>query len=77
MPQQTVYIRNDDMEKWKSLPNKAEFISNHLNNRQVFAMHRDQVDREIKKAIGTNLCKVHGLPLTAYGKCLQKNCKYS
>lgn len=31
MPQQTVYIRNGDMEKWKALENKAEFISFHLN----------------------------------------------
>lgn len=27
----------------------------------------------IKK--GVNLCKVHNLPLTVYGKCLQKGCK--
>lgn len=32
MPQQTVYIRNADMIKWKALENKAAFISEHLNN---------------------------------------------
>lgn len=32
MPQQTVYIRNADMERWKALENKAAFISKHLNN---------------------------------------------
>lgn len=31
MPQQTVYIRNADMIKWKALENKAAFISEHLN----------------------------------------------
>lgn len=31
MPQQTVYIRQDDLERWKQLPNKAEFIHNALN----------------------------------------------
>lgn len=32
MPQQTIYIRNDDMPKWKALENKSEFLSNALNN---------------------------------------------
>ena len=27
--------------------------------------------------IGVNLCKIHSIPLTANGKCLQKGCKYS
>lgn len=26
---------------------------------------------------GTNLCKIHNLPMTVYGKCLQKGCKYA
>jgi hypothetical protein len=35
-------------------------------------------DIEIKPIrTGTNLCRVHGIPLTATGKCLQKGCKYS
>ena len=32
MPQQTVYIRQADLAKWKALDNKADFISKHLNN---------------------------------------------
>lgn len=32
MPQQTVYIRQADLDKWKALENKADFISKHLNN---------------------------------------------
>jgi len=31
MPQVAVYIRNADLDKWKALSNKAEFISNALN----------------------------------------------
>lgn len=30
MPQQTVYIRNGDMDKWKALEHKSEFIHNAL-----------------------------------------------
>jgi hypothetical protein len=32
MPQQTVYIRQADLAKWKALSNKADFISKHLND---------------------------------------------
>lgn len=27
-----IYIRKEDEEKWKALPNKAEWLSYHLNN---------------------------------------------
>jgi hypothetical protein len=32
MPQVTVYIRNDDLDKWREIPNKAEFIRIGLNS---------------------------------------------
>lgn len=32
MPQVTVYIREDDLDKWKSIEKKSEFISEALNN---------------------------------------------
>ncbi len=31
MPQVTVYIRNEDLSKWRALSNKADFISKALN----------------------------------------------
>lgn len=31
MPQVTVYIREGDLEKWKALQKKSEFIHNALN----------------------------------------------
>jgi len=31
MPQVTVYIRDDDLELWKSVEKKSEFIHNALN----------------------------------------------
>jgi hypothetical protein len=33
MPQVTVYIREDDLGKWKSLEKKAEFIHNALHGK--------------------------------------------
>lgn len=27
--------------------------------------------------LANGLCKIHGVPLTAQGKCLQKGCKYA
>lgn len=35
MPQRSVYIREEDEQKWKELPNKAEFIHNALNGVEV------------------------------------------
>lgn len=32
MPQVTFYLRIEDLDKWKNLSNKAEFIHNALNN---------------------------------------------
>ena len=31
MPQVTVYIRQEDLEKWKALQGKSEFLHNALN----------------------------------------------
>lgn len=39
MPQVTVYIRNDDMEKWRAVSQKTEFIHNALN--PIVLKHRE------------------------------------
>lgn len=75
MPQQTVYIRNGDMEKWKALENKAAWISAHLEDEGTPLSMSNL--RMVKNDPGLNLCKVHNIPLTMYGKCLQKGCKYA
>lgn len=31
MPNFTIYIKKDDLDRWKALENKSEFISNALN----------------------------------------------
>lgn len=35
MPRTTVYIRNEDWEKWKILPNKSEIISKAINKESI------------------------------------------
>lgn len=35
MPKVTLYIRKDDLDKWKALDKKAEFIHNVLNASEI------------------------------------------
>lgn len=83
MPQQTVYIRNGDMDKWKALENKAAFISEHLNGKkQSDTPYKGMpevldFENEKTKKLGNNLCNIHNTPLTLYGKCLMKGCKHA
>ena len=51
MPQVTVYIREEDITKWKALPKKEEFIHNALNG-QVFA-DKDYIITEAPKPVKT------------------------
>lgn len=84
MPQVTVYIRNKDLPKWKSVIKKSEFIHKALwvdeTPMYVQTLNINPVIKPIKKSSSTSsarLCKIHGTPLTTNGKCLQKKCKYS
>lgn len=70
MPQQTVYIRNDDMEQWKAIEYKSLWIHDRLG---VSRLRPEPKAKPIKN----ELCKIHGSPLTTLGKCLQKGCKYA
>jgi len=50
MPQVTVYIRNEDLDKWKSIVKKSEFIHESLNlfNSSVPESWYPEVRKEIK-----------------------------
>lgn len=61
MPQVTVYVREDDLDKWKSIDKKSEWLHNHLNV-------------EIPSKVTT--CK-NGHLLGKFGKCMEKGCKYA
>jgi len=43
MPQVTVYIREDDLELWKSIKKKSEWIHNYLE----FDMRKTQLKEDI------------------------------
>ena len=46
MPQVHVYIRNDDMDAWKALDNKSQFIHDALQaNQEPRNLHMDTVIR--------------------------------
>ncbi len=38
MPRTTVYIRNEDYEKWKLIKNKSEMISQAINRSEISSM---------------------------------------
>lgn len=74
MPQVTVYIRKEDMGKWKELANKAEWISNHLRDEnyttpkagKVYTKPRIRTKEEVEKTF----CP-HGNEI---GKCTSRMC---
>lgn len=41
MPRTTVYIRNDDYEKWKNIENKSELISEAINRSLSYSSPED------------------------------------
>ena len=79
MPKITVYIRNDDYIKWKQVPNKSEFISAALNDKEPIT--NIEPIKQIKQPKQTNsnftFCK-NGHPIIeGRGVCFGKGCKYN
>ena len=86
LPRVTQYIREEDYEAWQAIENKSEWIHERLNKRKFTPPERKEVLNTLgpetppkKDAVvkGSNLCKIHGTPLTINGRCLQKGCKYA
>jgi len=98
MPQVTVYVRDEDLDRWKSIKRKSEFIHQALNegvsqagvspisDKQPTVVSRPEIKPTIPVIAGlttanklksNGACKIHGLPLTVNGRCLQKGCKYA
>lgn len=53
-----------------------------INRGRRIRYHRDKtttrpVGRPRKMDVNTGVCKIHATPLTIYGRCLQKGCKYA
>lgn len=53
MPNVTVYIRTGDLEKWKQLQGKSEFIHNALKREPVFVMQQDKFMEFSKEKLAT------------------------
>jgi hypothetical protein len=91
MPRVNVYIRNEDYKSWESIKDKPTFLHNaiELKDRYLELSTADKQELKIKlenipvemntpaRRLDNGLCKVHGLPLDARGRCLQKGCKYA
>lgn len=79
MPKVTVYIRNEDYALWREIEEKTEFIHQALGSPAKPEPKITIVPSDFKNSKITRLdngtCKIHGMPLTVYGKCLVKGCK--
>lgn len=75
MPQVTVYIRNEDLDKWKAIEKKAEFISDALRSDALRGGSPENSTVEEKEAL--KLCKNGHITNQLTGRCTQKDCKYA
>lgn len=64
MPQVTVYVREDDLDRWKAIEKKSEWLHNALN--------AEIPDKDIEALTCPN-----GHILSKFGKCMEKGCKYA
>lgn len=85
-----IHIRKENEDKWSSIPRgeRSELVNSLLEEdltvtqrlqpagKTGFDLNRTPL-QDIPKTVGTNLCRVHGTPKTAHGKCLMKGCKYA
>ncbi len=71
MPQRSVYIREEDDDKWLALDNKAEFVHNALNGGEVITRFERGKEPEVFTPKPPN-------PETGYPCCLneRKPCKH-
>lgn len=89
---QTIYFRKDIWESFQDEPEKSSLVNELLAKHYGKPTLVDPIIRvkplgvvkapdapaqPLKKEVGANLCKIHGTPLTVFGKCLMKGCKYA
>lgn len=90
MIQRTVYFRDEDIEAWNAIENKAEWLHLNLNKGyKVVTNNADgsgKVENVIKRVDDIKIpdhvykafdktCK-NGHIIGKFGKCLEKGCKY-
>jgi hypothetical protein len=93
MPQVTVYIRQEDIEAWKGVHRKSEFMHNALEHLSTYdgapivlreilpatPSHIEQLTKIPGVTTASKLIKQckNGHALDTRGKCFGKGCKYA
>lgn len=87
-----VYIRVENEEFWKGLTSPSVWLNEQMALAQTIKADvpvpmTDPVNVITPESVMSNIerildkpgpkCKIHGIPLTTQGKCLQKGCKYA
>lgn len=79
MPRTTVYIRDEDWDKWKSISNKSELISKAINSGHSHkAPEKEKDEHRVKPKGGKEVstCKAGHATHRTDGRCMVKGCKY-
>lgn len=75
LKQKTVYFREEDLEAWEQIENKAEWLHENLVGKTAYQAEKDKEITVDEVKLGT--CK-NGHPLSpGRDKCMGKGCKYS
>lgn len=90
MPRVNIYLSKEDYVLWEQLDNRSKFVSEVLNIRLgvssvpseperptmiVSASDVPMTPKNPSQLKSVEVCKIHGTPLTQFGKCMQKGCK--
>jgi len=80
MPKVMIWVRKDDLSKWRAIGNKPQWLHEQLNSASPQPIDKADVQPvlKIKRATFiTSFCK-NGHPIPeGRSKCLGKGCKYS
>lgn len=87
MPQVTVYIRKEDIESWKSVDKKSEFIHNALKGNKTLGMDKSvrvPIPRKLTSDIPLDITQMEDKPKSTasslcshwkvHGQCTIKSC---
>ena len=89
MPNKTIYVHEDNLDKWNKIANRSDWINTVLRNADDTSEWGQTTMGPVGPMITTlteivsperkanGMCKIHGTPLDGRGRCLQKGCKYS
>lgn len=77
--QKTVYIREEDIDKWNALPNKAAWLHEHLNDSSYGKIKPTDAGKII--SFNSKGSKTVDIPESCEhfqpkGSCMVKGCKY-